>query len=100
MKYHGLTIPQEKMAAFCQGHGIRKLFFFGSILRDDFRPESDVDVLVEFVPGTRTGLAFFVMQEELSEMLGRRVDLNTIGFISKYFRQQVLAEAEVQYDAT
>lgn len=100
MIYHGVDIPREKLAEFCRRNGIRKLCFFGSILRDDFRPESDVDVLVEFEPGARTGLRFFAMQIELSEMLGRKVDLNTIGFLSKYFRQQALAEAEVQYDAT
>jgi uncharacterized protein len=100
MKYHGVEMPREKLAEFCRRHRIRKLCFFGSILRDDFRPESDVDVLVEFEPGARTGLLFFTMQDELSEILGRKVDLNTEGFLSKYFRQQVLAEAEVQYDAT
>ncbi len=100
MKYHGVEIPREILAEFCRRHSIRKLCFFGSILRDDFRPESDVDVLVEFEPGARTGLRFFAMQNELSEMLGRKVDLNTEGFLSKYFRNQVLAEAEVQYDAT
>ena len=71
-----------------------------SVLRDDFRPESDIDVLVEFEPGARTGLAFFAMQDELSAILGRKVDLNTPGFLGKYFRDQVLREAEVQYDAT
>jgi uncharacterized protein len=100
MKYHGVEISREKLTEFCRRHRIRKLCLFGSILRDDFRPESDVDVLVEFEPGARTGLRFFTMQEELSEMLGRNVDLNTVGFLSKHFRQQVLAEAEVQYDAT
>jgi predicted nucleotidyltransferase len=100
MNYHGVEIPRDKLAEFCRRNGIRKLSFFGSILRDDFRPESDVDVLVEFEPGARTGLRFFAMQIELSEMLGRKVDFNTIGFLSKYFRQQVLAEAEALYDAT
>ena len=100
MKYHEVEIPREKLAEFCRRHRIRKLMFFGSILRDDFQPESDIDVLVEFEPGARTGLLFFAMQDELSEILGRKVDLNTIGFLSKYFRDQVLTEGEVQYDAT
>ena len=64
------------------------------MLRDDFGPESDVDLLMEFEPGTTVGLKFFGMEQELSEMLGRKVDLNTPGFLSKYFREEVLAESE------
>jgi predicted nucleotidyltransferase len=67
------------------------------VLRQDFRPDSDVDVLVEFEPEHVPGLEFFAMEEELSEILGRKVDLNTPGFLSPRFRDQVLAEAEVQY---
>jgi predicted nucleotidyltransferase len=100
MNYHGIEMPREKLSEFCRRHRIRKMSLFGSVLRDDFRPESDVDVLVEFEPGARTGFRFFVMQEELSEILGRKVDLHTLGFLSKEIREQVLAEAEVQYDAT
>jgi len=99
MKQHGIEIPQEKIAEFCQRHHIRKLSLFGSILRDDFAPDSDIDVLVEFEPGHVPGLAFFGMEEELSRLLGRKVDLNTTGFLSPYFRDQVRAEAEVQYAA-
>ena len=95
-----LPLHREKIAEFCRRHQIRKLSLFGSVLRDDFGPESDIDVLVEFEPGARTGLAFFAMERELSEMLGRKVDLNTRGFLSKYFCDRVLQEAEVQYDAT
>ena len=84
---------------FCRRHHIRRLALFGSVLRDDFGPESDVDVLVEFEPGHVPGLAFFAMQDELSAMLGRKVDLNTPGFLSRYFRDEVLAEAETQYGA-
>jgi predicted nucleotidyltransferase len=94
-----IDIPKDKVADFCRRNHIRRLALFGSVLRDDFRPDSDVDVLVEFEPGTRVGLRFFAMEEELSEILGRKVDLNTAGFLSKYFRDEVLAEAEVQYDA-
>jgi uncharacterized protein len=92
-----LKIPQEKITAFCQKHHIRKLAFFGSILRDDFRPDSDIDVLVEFQPGFTPGLSFFAMQAELSEILGRKVDLNTPKFISAYFRDEVQKEARVAY---
>ena len=94
-----IEIPKEKLAEFCRRNRIRRLAFFGSVLRDDFAPESDVDVLVEFEPGTRVGLRFFGMERELSEILGRKVDLNTRGFLSKYFRDEVIAEAEVLYDA-
>ena len=99
MVHHGIDIPRERIAEFCRRHHICKLSLFGSILRDDFRPESDIDVLVEFEPEARTGFAFFAMQEELSAILGRKVDLNTVGFLSEYFRDEVLEEAEVLYDA-
>ena len=95
-----IDIPKEALAGFCRRHHIRRLALFGSVLRDDFRPESDVDVLVEFEPGTHIGLFGFAGVEiELGELLGRKVDLNTVGFLSDYFRERVLAEAEVQYDA-
>jgi predicted nucleotidyltransferase len=92
-----IQIPQEKIADFCRRNRIRRLAFFGSVLRDDFQPNSDVDVLVEFEPGHVPGLKFFSMQRELSEMLGRKVDLNTPEDLSRYYRDEVLAEAEVQY---
>jgi len=95
-----VSIPQDQIEAFCRRHHIRRLAFFGSVVRDDFRPESDVDVLVEFEPGHVPGLAFFRMQRELSDMLGRKVDLNTPQDLSRYYREEVLAEAEVVYDAT
>ena len=90
----------DRIAAFCREKGIRRLALFGSILRDDFGPDSDIDVLVEFEPGARTGFEFFGMQEELSEMLGRKVDLSTPNFLSRYFRDEVLHEAKILYDAT
>jgi len=93
MQCHGIGIPSEKIAEFCRRHHIRKLSLFGSVVRDDFGPESDVDVLVEFEPG----LAFFAMQRELSELLDRAVDLNTPECLSRYYRDEVLAEAEAQY---
>jgi uncharacterized protein len=90
-------VDSNVIADFCRRNHIRKLAFFGSVLRNDFRPESDVDVLVEFEPGHVPGLAFLSMEEELSKILGRKVDLNTPGFLSPYFRDRVVAEAEVQY---
>lgn len=96
-----LRIPIDRQAveAFCRRHRVRRLAFFGSVLRDDFTPTSDVDVLVEFEPGHVPGLAFFAMERELSGILGRKADLNTPGFLSRFFRDQVLAEAETQYVA-
>ena len=99
MTLHGIEIPRERIEAFCFTNGIRRLALFGSILRHDFRPESDVDVLVEFQPGVRVGLAFIRMQDELSVILGHKVDLNTPGSLSKYFRDKVLHEAETLYVA-
>ena len=89
----------DKIAAFCRRHRIRRLELFGSVLRDDFQPESDVDVLVEFEAGHVPGLAFFSMEAELSEILGKKVDLNTLQFLSERFRGKVLAEAEAHYVA-
>ncbi len=95
-----IELDSEKIADFCRKHRIRKLSLFGSVLRDDFGPDSDLDVLVEFEPDARVGLITFGrIERELSELLGRKVDLNTAGFLSKYFRGEVLAEAEVQYVA-
>jgi predicted nucleotidyltransferase len=101
MVYHGIQIPQQELAAFCQRHRICRLALFGSVLRDDFRPDSDVDVLVEFDPSARIGLFQFTnIQSRLSELLGRQVDLNTPGFLSDRFRHEVLHEAEDQYVAS
>ncbi len=95
-----IDIPTNKIAEFCRANRIRRLALFGSVLRDDFGPDSDVDVLVEFEPNARVGLLRLAgMEIELSELLGRKVDLNTPGFLSDYFRNQVLAEAETHYDA-
>jgi uncharacterized protein len=94
-----IDFPNEKLSAFCRRHRIRRLALFGSVLRDDFRPDSDVDILVEFEPEARVGLLTLAdMEIELSELLRHKVDLNTPGFLSKYFRDEVLAEAEVCYD--
>jgi predicted nucleotidyltransferase len=93
------AIDRERLAGFCRRHGIRRLALFGSALRDDFRPESDLDVLVEFEPGRTPGLAFFAMQDELSALLGRTVDLNTPADLSPLFRDDVVRSAEVLHDA-
>lgn len=85
---------------FCRRHHVKRLALFGSVLREDFRSNSDVDVLVEFESGFTPGLSFFDMEAELSSIFGRRVDLNTPNFLSRYFRQEVLREAEVMFDAT
>jgi hypothetical protein len=95
-----ITLPEDQIADFCQRHRIRKLALFGSVLREDFGPESDIDVLVEFEPDAK-GISFFgfmTMQIELSKILGREVDLHTPGSLSRYFRQKVLEAAEVHYE--
>jgi predicted nucleotidyltransferase len=99
MVYHGVEIPMDRLKEFCRRHRIRRLALFGSILRDDFGPDSDVDVLVEFEPGATPGFGFFGLQEELSTILGRKVDLNTPQCLSRYYADEVLREARVLYDA-
>jgi len=94
-----IQIPKDKVAEFCRRNHIIKLSLFGSVLRDDFGPNSDIDVLVEFKPGHVPG--FFklaAMERELSEILnGRRVDIRTPEDLSRYFRDEVMASAEEQY---
>ena len=94
-----LSIPRAELAEFCRAHGIRRLSIFGSALRTDFGPASDVDVLVEFVPDRTPGLLGIAgMEIELSTLFGgRKVDLRTPEDLSQYFRQEVLEKAEVQY---
>jgi len=95
-----IPLPEEVIAAFCRRHHIRRLSLFGSVLRDDFRPDSDIDVLVEFEPGHSVGLITFGgMENELSDLIGQQVDLNRPAGLSPYFRDEVLAEAEPIYDA-
>jgi len=96
-----VQFPGDKVAEFCRKNRIRKLSLFGSVLRNDFRSQSDIDVLVEFEAGARVGMIRLAgLEQELGEILGRKVDLNTPGFLSKYYRDQVLSEAQVQYDAS
>ncbi|MBI4582162.1 MAG: nucleotidyltransferase family protein [Planctomycetes bacterium] len=94
-----IDVPLEQVAEFCRRHHIQKLSLFGSVLRDDFGPDSDVDVLVEFEPGRAPGLIRLAdMEMEFSSLLGgRRVDMNTPRCLSRYFRDRVVAEAEEQY---
>jgi len=97
MGQNNVEISQDQMADFCRRHHIRRLALFGSVLRDDFQLDSDVDVLVEFEAGHSPGFAFFSMEEELSKLLGRKAELHTPNFLSRYFRDKVQAEAETQY---
>jgi predicted nucleotidyltransferase len=98
VKRSPIKISKKKIDEFCKKHGIRKLSFFGSILREDFGPESDLDILVEFEPGQIVGfLKLAGMERELSEILDHKVDLRTPFELSRYFRQEVLDSSEVQY---
>ena len=93
-----ISVPDRELAAFCRRNYIRKLSFFGSVLRDSFTADSDVDVLVEFEPGHVPGLALIRMQDELSRMLGgREVYLVTPKFLNTRIRERVEQEALVQY---
>ncbi len=92
-----LAIPKDKIANFCQLHHIRRLSVFGSAPRDDFAANSNAYVLVEFQKGKEPGFAFFDMEAELSQLLGRKVELHTPNFLSWYFRDTISKEAEVQY---
>jgi predicted nucleotidyltransferase len=94
-----ITLSKEKIQEFCRRNLIRKLALFGSVLRDDFGPESDIDVLVEFEPGARVGFfELYDLEQELSGVFGgRKVDINTPKCLSKYFRNEVSTTAEVQY---
>ena len=95
-----LNVDQKKIEHFCKLHHVRKLSFFGSVLRADFRPDSDIDVLIEFQPNHLPGLLGMAkMQRELAAILGRSVDLRTPEDLSRYFRQDVLAKAQIQYAA-
>jgi predicted nucleotidyltransferase len=95
-----IQIDRNRVADFCRRHQVRRLALFGSVLRDDFRPDSDVDVLVEFEPDSRAGLFELArMEAELAELVGRKVDLRTPAELSRYFRDEVVAGAETQYAA-
>lgn len=94
------TISGDTLAGFCQRHHIQRLALFGSVLRNDFRPDSDVDVLVEFLPGERVGLIRLgTIEAELSDLLGRTVDMSLTKSLNPHFRDAVLREAQTIYDA-
>ena len=96
----GVSIGEERLHAFCRAHGIRRLGLFGSALRGQLRPDSDIDLLVEFKPNRTPGLLGIAQLElELAELLSRPVDLRTLGDLSRYFRDEVAAKARTLYDA-
>ena len=93
-----INIPKEPLAQFCETYHVRRISLYGSALRDDFGPDSDIDILIDFEPGFKAGLLKMAhMENKLSDMLGRKVDLRTTGDLSRYFRQKVLESAEVEY---
>ncbi len=94
-----IDIDQDLLAALCRRHGIRRLAVFGSAARGELRPDSDIDVLVEFELGRRVGLRFITIQNELSQLMGREVDLNTRAFLSPFFVERVVDEAVPLYEA-
>lgn len=97
----GISIDEAVLTALCRKYGVARLFLFGSVLRSDFdHRRSDVDVLVEFLPGAHKSLfKLLEFERDLKHLFGRAVDLTTPGSLSKYFRDDVLAAAEVLYDA-
>jgi len=99
MTQASLDIDREQLEDLCRRHGIRRLALFGSGARGELRPDSDLDVLVEFLPGTTVGLRFITIQDELTALLGRKVDLCTPGFLSPHFRERVVDEALPLYEA-
>lgn len=94
-----IDVPPNVIAAFCKRHHIQELSLFGSVLRPDFGPDSDIDVLVEFEPEARIGLKYFKIEDELTELLGRRVDLTTKDGLHALIRKEVLARRLVVYAA-
>ena len=94
-----LSIDREQLGELCRHHKIHRLALFGSAARGEMHPNSDVDLLVEFLPGTTVGLRFITIQDELAALLGRQVDLCTPGFLSPHFRERVLEEAVPLYEA-
>jgi predicted nucleotidyltransferase len=98
MERHGISIDSHTVAEFCRRNQIRRLALFGSYLTDNFHPDSDIDMLVEFEPSARVGLLGMARMEiELSDLLGRKVDLRTPEDLSRYFRDKVVSSAQVLY---
>lgn len=95
------AIPREEIAEFCRRHQIRKLSLFGSVIRDDFGPESDVDALVEFEPGQSPGLEIFDIEDEFGELFGgRKVDMLNPRYVNHRLRDEIFGTAQVIYDQT
>ena len=90
---------KNRVSEVCRNRQIRRLAVFGSVMRDDFSPSSDIDVLAEFEPGHVPGLQFFTIENELGQVMGRKVDLKTLQFLSPIFRDRVVQEAQILYDA-
>ncbi len=100
MVINGVNFPEDVIAEFCRRNGIARLSLFGSILRDDFRPDSDVDVLVDFLPDrTPTLFSIAAMEAEVGGLIGRKVDLRTPRELSRYFRDKVIAQARTLHAA-
>jgi len=94
-----IDLAEDKIKNFFQRHRIRKLSLFGSVLREDFRPKSDIDVLIELEPGAKVGLITLAgLEIELSQILGHKVEMHTVKGLNPHFRDEVLDRAEVQYE--
>jgi predicted nucleotidyltransferase len=94
-----IDIPRQAVAEFCRRHGIRRLSLFGSVLRDDFRPDSDVDILVEFLPEKAVGWEIINIEDELSQLLGgHKVDMVNPKYLNRRLKDRILASAQVEYD--
>ena len=98
MTLAAINVSSHQLESFCRKHHIQSLAFFGSVVREDFGPLSDGDVLVEFEPGRIPGLDFFIIEAELSQLLGRKVDFQTANFLSPEIRQAALSEAVTAYE--
>ncbi|MFO1430004.1 MAG: nucleotidyltransferase family protein [Candidatus Competibacteraceae bacterium] len=100
MSTHSISIPHDELAKFCQRHYIRQLSLFGSILRDDFHEDSDVDVLVEFEEGHTPGLRIITLENELSQLFGgRKVDMVNPKYLNAHLKKRILDSAKVQYSS-
>lgn len=95
-----IGVTSQQIKAFCRKHHIRSLAFFGSVVREDLNQHSDVDVLVKFEPGYIPGFDFFLIEAELSRLMRRKVDLQTVNFLSPEIRQSALSEAVIAYEQT
>lgn len=98
MELVSIPLSSLEIEQFCHKHHIRRLAFFGSAVRDDFGPQSDIDVLVEFEPRHTPGFDFFLIEAELSRLLGRKVDLQTEGFLNPEIRRSMLSETVTAYE--